>query len=93
MLYVINYFQAGGNNRGSSYSSNMGWASFENELDFNFIRKTAKDLVVSSVEDGCPCVDALIVFFTVIKIENDKVIGRYIGDVKSTDILKWKTNG
>jgi len=88
-VIVINYFQAGGNSRGSSHSSNMGWMSFKKQIDFSHVRKTIRDLVLSSIEDT-PCARELKIFYTVLKIENDKIVGRYIGNMKSTKALRWK---
>ncbi len=92
MIYVINYFQAGANGKGgSSYSNGMGWMSFEEKVDFSVVRKTLKEMVLMSIEDNNPCMPELITFYTIIRIKNDKVAGRYRGNVKSLDILKWKT--
>lgn len=90
-MIIINYFQAGGSIRGSSHSSNMGWVSFEQKIDFNYIRSTLKEMINNSIEDGCPCIPELRVYYTVLKIEKDKIIGKRVGDFKSTKILKWKT--
>lgn len=90
-MFIINYYQAGGNQRGSSFSSSMGWASFSDKIDFNYIRETLKTIVLQTIEDNCPCMSEMKIYFTIIRIENNEVTGRFVGNVKSLKVLKWKS--
>lgn len=88
-MYIMSYYQAGGNNRGSSFSTNIGSVYFKNKIDFNFIRKTAKDMLESTLKNGCPCPADMSVYFHIVKVKNDEVIASVTGDFKSLNIIKW----
>lgn len=91
MIYIISYFQAGSNKSGSTHSNSIGWMSFEDKICFDTVRKTIKKSVQDAIESVCVCVSELRIFYIVVRIENDKVTGRYVRDIKSTNVLKWKT--
>lgn len=91
MIYVINFFQAGANKRASAFSGGMISLTFETKIDFNYIRKQAKKIVFKSIVEGNPILDLMHLYFSVVRIENDVMIGGFVGSVKFTNILKWKS--
>lgn len=89
-MYILNYFQAGSNMKSFSYSSGIGWASFQDKIDFNYIRELGKKMIKRSMQDNNPCLNDLRVYFSIIKIENDSIVGSYTGSFKSLNIIDWK---
>ena len=71
-MYILNYFQAGSNMKSFSYSSGIGWASFQDKIDFNYIRELGKKMIKRTIQDNNPCLNDLRVYFSIIKIENDE---------------------
>lgn len=90
MIYIVNYFQAGAGRRGSSHSTNMGLATFEDKIDFDYIRKTAKEMLKRTMENNNPCINEMRTYYTIVRVENDKVTGKYVGNFKSLNIMDWK---
>ncbi len=90
-MYIINYFQAGSNMKSFSYSSGIGWASFQDKIDFNYIRELGKKIIKLSMQDNNPCLNDLNVYYSIIEIKNDIVIGNYTGSFKTLNIIDWKS--
>jgi len=89
MKIIISFFQAGGNNQGNTHSGGINWVSFDDKIDFKRVRKIAKETVINTIEGGCPCVNEMEFFYSVLFVENDIIFRYKIGDFKSIKALKW----
>lgn len=90
MIYVINYYQAGNSQKSYSYSSSIGVITFKDKIDFKQIKRIGKALLKRTINDNNPCVGNISVYFSILRIENDKITGEYIGNFKLLNIVDWK---